>query len=89
MGGGDCRGTSCQTRLLIGKLNKPAARPSANDGGYSLTTHLLVLMADKPAAQKHSAGPPREGITVRAERPPLGGTGHCSITIYGTTRLSL
>lgn len=56
-GGGGCRGTSCQMRLLIVKLNKAAARSSANDGGYSLTKRLLVLTADQPAAQKHSAGP--------------------------------
>lgn len=60
-----CRWTSCQTWVLTRKLNKAATHPAANDGCYSLTTRLVVMMADKPGAQEYSASPTREGFTAR------------------------
>lgn len=36
--------TSCQTWVLTRKLNKAAALPVADDGCYSLTTRLVMMM---------------------------------------------
>lgn len=74
--------------FLTWKLDKAAARPTANDGCFNLTKVRGWWRggghggdygsADEPGAREYSAVPRWDGFTARAQCPPLEEKTHCS-----------